>query len=536
MATDSTPPNAFEQHQSPLFRLPREIRDEIYEYYAQETHGYHYDSSSGKLRMDSGERINLSLQYVCRRTFAEMDGIALRTNTITFPTTLDLPSVSDQLMNSEIYEYYLLSGRDAILRRMLEWSYPLVTSEIMEKLCERWPESTTVRKMSEFQRRGELSSSLSHGYLWDVDNTIPIDYDPHSTQALDIIRDLLDIMSADPEFWLMTASEFDLGLRKIYRPIAGGVEIDSRDTEYTSKAQQQRVLEWQPHEWWIPTRADLDKVAEFIPKDERFAPFSAIHIRGGNRSYFSAAAACIRFLERLNESNLKHLRNIIILEDECSRPNSINHARGLIPFCLANNQIRIERKVEIWRAIIIEHGNIEIYDRAAEGLMMKIGAWISETKTLASLGMPPGSFKLTMHGPSPRTSQQIFDAVVKIATWDEGSTILAATTFNQYFPDNVGGGFVEIIKSMIRGEIPVTFEANMGEVWNIQELLARHSAVWPLWFGDVLRIRDLEEPQGGWTLAREERFGVWKDRSEVNFDWMDQMEGFELLVLQEDDE
>ncbi|KAI4962300.1 hypothetical protein J4E86_001332 [Alternaria arbusti] len=534
MATDAIPRNALEQHQSLLFRLPRELRDEIYEYYVQETNGYHYESNSGKLRMDSGERINLGLQYACRRTFAEMDGIALRTNTITFRTTLDLPSVSDQLTDSEICEYYLLCGRDAILRRMLEWSDPLVTSEVMEKLCERWPGNTTVRKMCGTQRTGELSSSMRSGTLWSADNTIPIDYNPHSTQALDILRDLLDIMSADPEFWLMTASEFDLGLREIYAPRAGGFDIESRATEYTSKTQQLRVLEWEPDEWWIPTRADLDELSEFIPKDEECGPFSAIHIRGGNRSYFSAAAAATQFLGRLNGSTLKQIRNIIVLEDECSRPNPTNHARGLIPFCIANSQIKIERKVDIWRVMIMEYGNIEIYDCGADGLMREIGAWISEAKTLASLGMPAGSFNLTMHGPSPRTSQQIFDAVVKVATWDEGSTILAATTFPDYFPDNVGGGFVEIIKAMIRGEIPVTFEADMGEVWDIQELLAQDTADWPVWFEAVLRIRDLEEPQEGWTLAREERFGVWKDRSEVEFNRMDQLEGFELLVLQDD--
>jgi hypothetical protein len=46
-----------------LDRLPRKLRDMIYNYYIAEDGGYHLDLESGKLRTSSGEKIQLSLLY-----------------------------------------------------------------------------------------------------------------------------------------------------------------------------------------------------------------------------------------------------------------------------------------------------------------------------------------------------------------------------------------------------------------------------------------------------------------------------------------
>ena len=345
MAMDPTPQNALDQHQSLLFRLPRELRDEIYYYYSQ-ANGYYYDSTSGTLRMDGGECIDLSLQYTCKRTAAEMQGIALGINTITFRTMLDLPRPSDQLMKSQIFGYHIDEGRGAILSRMLEWTYPLVTAETMRKLCERHPANLAVKKMRELHREGDSDGPLARGHLW---------------------------------------------------------------------------------------------------------------------------------------------------------------------------------------------GELEDVDTAGTQLIMKeIGMWISETKALFVLGMLPGSYNLVLHGPSPLTSQQICDATVRVAIWEEGCTSIAkADTFQgHYFVQFLGEGFVEAIKGVVEGSIPARFDADMGKIWDIDQLMKEKDGDWPSDLEDVFEIRNLEQPPEGWCAAHEERFGVWEHRDYIEVDWTEYMEGVDMLFKQ----
>ena len=542
MAMDPTPQNALDQHQSLLFRLPRELRDEIYHYYSQ-ANGYYYDTTSETLRMDGGESIDLSLQYTCKRTAAEMQGIALGINKITFRTMVDLPRPSDQLMKSQIFGYYIDEGRGAILSRMLEWTYPLVTAEAMRKFCERHPANLAVKKMRELHREGDSNGPLARGHLWDSSEDVnTVDYNEFSAQTFEIIRDLLDIISTEPEFWHMTASDFDVNARRAFfvatkhwatRWEAFEDYLMKHVPVYTSKAEQQRVLQWRPDSWSIPTNDDLEAVAEFLPHDDDSDPFDMVHIRGGRRSYFSAAAVAIQFLSRLSESARSHLRQVTILEDEQSDPESSSHARGLLPFCISNTQLKIERRVDIWRTSLIRTWGVT-HCAESELTMKEIGMWVSETKALFVLGMPPGSYTLVLHGPSPLASQQICDATVRVAIWDEGCTAIAKADPLQahYFDHMLGEGFVEAIKGVIDGDIPARFDADMGKIWDIDQLLEDKDGDWPSAMDDVFAIRNLEQPPEGWYAAHEERFGVWEHRDYIQVDWTEYMEGVEMLLKQ----
>jgi hypothetical protein len=108
-----------QQHDSFLFRIPRELRDEIYHYYVNEDDGYHENSASGKLRLANGGSIDLSMQYTCKRVAAEVDGLALEVNTITFHTMLDVSDTTDQISNADLFQYYICRGRGRLLERML---------------------------------------------------------------------------------------------------------------------------------------------------------------------------------------------------------------------------------------------------------------------------------------------------------------------------------------------------------------------------------------------------------------------------------
>ncbi|KAI4638003.1 hypothetical protein J4E93_010471 [Alternaria ventricosa] len=71
------------QTQSPLFRLSREIRDIIYEYYAlgEGDNGYHYDSETGKMLEHSPSSepkrvVRLGLMITCRIAAEELKNCA----------------------------------------------------------------------------------------------------------------------------------------------------------------------------------------------------------------------------------------------------------------------------------------------------------------------------------------------------------------------------------------------------------------------------------------------------------------------------
>lgn len=70
-----------------LLRLPRELRDMIYEQYFAVENGYLYDAELGKLTQADNSPILLCLSYTCRQVACEVRGLAFRINTITFSTS-----------------------------------------------------------------------------------------------------------------------------------------------------------------------------------------------------------------------------------------------------------------------------------------------------------------------------------------------------------------------------------------------------------------------------------------------------------------
>jgi hypothetical protein len=117
-----------QQHDSLLFRIPCELRDEIYHYCVLEEDGYHHESTSEKLRLANRDPINLALQYTCKKAFEEIAGLALKTNTITFRTMLDVPEPGRNFSKAACWDH-VLRERERPLQRMFCWSYTPVTLE-----------------------------------------------------------------------------------------------------------------------------------------------------------------------------------------------------------------------------------------------------------------------------------------------------------------------------------------------------------------------------------------------------------------------
>jgi hypothetical protein len=70
-----------------LFKLPREIRDNIYAYYVHDENGVHYqlaNDGSGCMLQSNKMPLNTSLKSTCSRVALEMKSLSIYTNTIHF--------------------------------------------------------------------------------------------------------------------------------------------------------------------------------------------------------------------------------------------------------------------------------------------------------------------------------------------------------------------------------------------------------------------------------------------------------------------
>ncbi|KAI4936843.1 uncharacterized protein J4E92_001568 [Alternaria infectoria] len=87
------------QKQSPLFRLPREIRNTIYEYYAQGRPQYVYNRGTAKLRYSntSAQTEGLGLMMTCKIAADEMQHVAFQNVEFTTHCSVDDGAVFQQL-------------------------------------------------------------------------------------------------------------------------------------------------------------------------------------------------------------------------------------------------------------------------------------------------------------------------------------------------------------------------------------------------------------------------------------------------------
>ena len=541
MATDKTPHCELDQHQSPLFRLPRELRDEIYDFYTHEDDGYVFDSTAQKLP------IELALSYKCKRVATEMTGMAFRTNDIKFRTMLSSPEITDQPSNASLYEELLRAHRQR-LRHMLKWAYTTVSAKVMHTLKSLHPNSLAVQRIVE-RVQDEDDADLGGGYLfkvWSLD-----DYNSDS-----ILVDLIKLMATQSGFYHLTSKEYDLDLRRATESdddasdpdddddgddndndsdndndndddnnddnnddndddaFSDSNDSDSDDSSFDfdsyfnikipsySRETQTDILQWRPQLWSIPNRAELEAKSNFLPPwPEAIARPVPEHEYIPNM-YFSAAAVAIRFLEGLALKSRGEVRKIVIEEDHPSVASSITHAQGLIPLCQANPKIRKERRVDVWPTEFVYRSNF--FSHHAKEIVTRIDTWINEVKILYQMGMPAGCFTLVLHGPCEQASQQLSDAITRAAIWLEGTVELARREQRRFYPfQGITEDFADVIKEMLRGEIPARFDAEMNEVWDIEKIISEYVGDWPSKVSDVFRLQDFEEPEEGWHAACE---------------------------------
>jgi hypothetical protein len=129
------------QPQSPLFRLPRELRDRVYHFYVFEPEGLHHhcDDRGGYLRTSTGEPIDVRLMRTCQVVAHELNGLALKINTITF-TTADRTS-AHPLRSDALRFKRLLDAFDATKWRLLYNNPDCFTPQNTDKLVSQYPQA-----------------------------------------------------------------------------------------------------------------------------------------------------------------------------------------------------------------------------------------------------------------------------------------------------------------------------------------------------------------------------------------------------------
>ncbi|KAI4665201.1 uncharacterized protein J4E88_010526 [Alternaria novae-zelandiae] len=342
--------------------------------------------------------------------------------------------------------------------------------------------------------------------------------------------DLIQIISRHPAFERLVLGEYDPSAKTSapldYDPVTDDEDESededndndqgrsrSRPSVYTRDTLYQ-IIEWRPTYWWIPEKKDLDKVAKYVPPAPELGTRHNGRVKRFKR-YFSAAAAAIQFLERLTPKKRAQVRKIVIQEDYASLGISQNHAshtnlglsqthaRGLVPYLLENPRLRIERRVDIWGTVLIPNRERSY---GVERCLWDVATWIHEASMPWIMDLPTGSFSLVLHGPDERASELLCNAMRQAAMWQDGAEELTRRgTMQRMTP--ISDDFVDVIKAVVRGDVPVRFEAGVPELWDTDKILREQSDQWP-YAVDRLRcvtVFHFGMHDGGWDSVRSEQ-------------------------------
>lgn len=314
--------NYSSQQQSILFRLPRELRDEIYSYYAFEEAGYLYDFPSQRLRFANGR--TLSLTYTCKAVAEEIQAASLRTNTITFiasDAATDEGRFRGLHSRAARFEHLVFCTRWTKMV-MLHFVAEHVTDYIIERVMQSYPSiNNTFRVCFSAIRRGLDIGAMTRRPHHNRDM--------FSASFCDAVQYTLDLVSAEAEF------------AELISKACRSTEYYPANRSYFIQGSHHQIFKWRPDPWSIPSDEELVALESFLTEPQTADEFDCARDYQSLRFYFSATAVCIATLSRLTPTARKHVRTIDLREDCKGVSNPEAHADGLIPFCVENPKLRI---------------------------------------------------------------------------------------------------------------------------------------------------------------------------------------------------
>ncbi|KAI1282630.1 hypothetical protein F5Y07DRAFT_350463 [Xylaria sp. FL0933] len=383
----------------PLLDLPRKLRDAIYQQYVIVEGGYIYEFETGKLRAanDPEYFIDLALMYTCKQVAREMKGMALGANTITF-RTLSCPELSFRASHFHGIMRTLIGAAG----RLLE----LCDQRVLDEVARGFPECQPLLQLARVVGQEE-SPSLT-------------DQDRRDILFLKL-RDTMDESIFDEDCWKEVPSVIrELLFEAIDTALEFGCPLP-KERSSTHPILPGDILELMSKfmPWAIPTPDEINYAIRKFDKER----WTKNKTRKGKICPFSAAAVAIKFLHDTPMSTRKHIRKIIVHEDRESVAYPQCHAEGFLPFCLENSFLRIERRVNLWRAVVVGFEYIDsALGKQYENIhwSAEVGTWVVEAMDLRRAGMPREAFSLVFDGnPCPEYASKLFQRVQVDAAWQE---------------------------------------------------------------------------------------------------------------------
>ena len=498
--------------------LPRELREIIYRHYVQEKDGYYFDIESGKLRA-SGHPIDLSLMYTCKTVAAEMRGLPLSTNRVTFSSVyseslrLRAGRLHKALMKLADSKRWLLS----MITRPL--AGPLRPPEVIAEILQKFPqfeqklldaiEDTSPAQLGNCFSNKEGQAASTHRAF--INHALKV----CSTST---IRAFVDSQFSGASSTGSTFIELAANWNLAEQPFLV----------------RSRFLVLEPDPWNIASEDVIAELEEILVDTE----FYDSHRRPvtqqppERRSFwkrvkwrFSAAAAAIHFLKSVPLSLRLQIRDVLLLEDRESVAYPECHALGLIPFCVENSSLHVERRVSLWRNILPAGCGVSLWDLThsdyppntiplvrdalrSVSISDSFSEWITEALALPAAGMPPNAFSLVFDGhPTSEQSFRVFQVVkleaafqsakdLQEARWPE--TLLNTGYVNAHFAKFET--FPQVVRDIIEGRSNISCNFPMGDIWDANELLAEylsrtHGGWFDMWIEALRRVGRFQTAQ-----------------------------------------
>jgi hypothetical protein len=120
--------------------LARELRDEIYTYYAAHDGGFVYDPQTRKLRTSEGHSIDIALMRTCKQIAQELLPIILEVNSVTFKTG----SIDRAMSDRARYFTALLMHLHEMTARILFRIRELITDDLASRAEDECPDAGPV--------------------------------------------------------------------------------------------------------------------------------------------------------------------------------------------------------------------------------------------------------------------------------------------------------------------------------------------------------------------------------------------------------
>jgi hypothetical protein len=410
-----------------LLGIPAELRLAIYRAYLFEDGGYVYDYASDKLTAPDHHSIDLGLSSTCKLIAKEMRGMALNINSITFSTVYS----ADSRLCAGQFGALLELVRRAKVELVLQVRGCLNAS-MRRDIARKYPEFLRI-----MDRLNEIANVdlAGRGTLWREAVTDGWTFGEVPSQFQSFATHLCQLVVREPRF----LETLDWRCPSLNRsdPVPHNLSsIPSISHAY----------------WKIPTVDEITEMTAILDatyriREDAYRIGESLGVFPCNcfssqdhwsQWRFSAAAACIRFLGSLPETTRGDIRQITLLEDHESVARPECHAQGLIPFCLENPLLRVERRVSLWRNTLLTtvSGRCMIPFRRpvsrtgpfgqsptpskleARNITSAIAPWIVEARALESEGMPLGSFQLILDGdPVKDRTTEVFATVLRDAAY-----------------------------------------------------------------------------------------------------------------------